>query len=142
MAINYSVRKKVYKSDNEAKELYYAVPKAVQKRGRGIDEAHLAKELANRSSLTSGDVLSVLEQITGKIAEHLKEGRTVNIRGLGTFFIAITSEGCETREECTTDKVRVSRVCFKADKNLSTNVKKAKFVSLELSEEKKNEENG
>lgn len=137
MAINYSVRKKVNKNKGAEEELYYAVPKALQKAGQGVNEVQLARELADISSLTAGDVLSVLELLSGKVASHLKEGRTIHIRGLGTFFTGITSEGCATREECTADKVRVSRICFKADKELSNEVKHTKFISIELNEEKK-----
>ena len=132
MAINYSVRKKVDKSGKKAKELYYAVPKALQSRGDGIDEVQLAKDLEKLSSLSAGDVLSVLELLSGRIAHHLSNGRTVNIRGLGTFFAGISSEGVESPEQCTADKVRVTRVCYKADKQLSQEVKRAEFLSLEM----------
>lgn len=137
MAINYSVKKKVYKSGEEFKELYFAVPKAIQSRGDGVDERDLALEMERISSLSAGDVLSVLELLSGRIARHLRDGRTVNIHGLGTFFVGISSEGVSSPHECTAEKVKVTRVCYKADKELSNSVKQAKFFSLELKEEKK-----
>lgn len=137
MAINYSVKKKVDKSGGELKERYYAVPKSLQSRGDGVDEHQLALEMEHISSLTAGDVLSVLEQLSRRIDEHLRNGRTVNIRGLGTFFVGITSEPVDAPEACTADKVKVTRICYKADKNMAKRVKKAKFVSVELNEEKK-----
>ena len=113
MPINYVVRKKKDQSGNEVKELYYAVPSAIQ--NKGVSEKQLAEDLHDNSSLSAGDVLSVLEQLPKAIARHMKEGRTVTIRGLGTFYPALSSEGCETPEECTPNKVRLTRICFRAD---------------------------
>lgn len=108
MPINYVVRKKKDQSGNEVKELYYAVPSAIQ--NKGVSEKQLAEDLHDNSSLSAGDVLSVLEQLPKAIARHMKEGRTVTIRGLGTFYPALSSEGCETPEECTPNKVRLTRI--------------------------------
>ena len=94
MPINYVVRKKKDQSGNEVKELYYAVPSAIQ--NKGVSEKQLAEDLHDNSSLSAGGVLSVLEQLPKAIARHMKEGRTVTIRGLGTFYPALSSEGCET----------------------------------------------
>ena len=93
MPINYVVRKKKDQSGNEVKELYYAVPSAIQ--NKGVSEKQLAEDLHDNSSLSAGDVLSVLEQLPKAIARHMKEGRTVTIRGLGTFYPALSSDGCE-----------------------------------------------
>ena len=60
MPINYVVRKKKDQSGNEVKELYYAVPSAIQ--NKGVSEKQLAEDLHDNSSLSAGDVLSVLEQ--------------------------------------------------------------------------------
>ena len=58
--------------------------------------------------------MSVLVQLSGVIAEHLHQGRTVSIDGLGNFFPTITSKGVEKPEECTADKVWVARIGFKS----------------------------
>lgn len=142
MAINYVVTQKIDKTGKIPKVLYYAAGKVIQKPGNGVDIYRLADELAERSSLSPGDVLSVLRQLPDRIVEHLQSGRTVNIQGLGTFIASLTSEGFETPEEVTADKVRVNRVCYRADKGLTHEVKKAKFMSFQLKEMKKNKANG
>ena len=53
-------------------------------------------------------------QLPDIIADYLASGRTVNIKGLGNFFPSITSEPVERIEDCTADKVRISRICFRA----------------------------
>ena len=112
MSINYAVTKKVDKSKGIAKERYYATTRALQK--KPVNSVQIANQLAERSSLQNGDVLSALTQLSDIIAAHLKEGRTVSIDGLGNFYPSITSEAVDKPEECTANKVWVSRICFKA----------------------------
>lgn len=110
--MNYVVRKKVDKSGDKEVIRYYAASKVLQHEPVGNEE--IAKRLAEVSSLQVGDAQSVLVQLPDIIADFIASGRTVNIRGLGNFFPAITSEPVERIEDCTADKVRISRICFKA----------------------------
>ncbi len=135
MAINYVVTKKVDKSSGTVKELYYATTKALQK--KPIDSNSIAHELSQKSSLQDGDAISVLTQLSGIIAEHLKQGRTVSIDGLGNFYPTIRSEGVETPEACTADKIQVSRICFKAAPSFIKNVRQTRFISLQLRDMKR-----
>lgn len=128
MAIFYIPRKKVFKIGGVLKTLYYAIPKALQK--KGVTQNQLANELAERSSLSSGDVLSVLEQLPKRIAGHLKDGRTITIDGLGTFYIAISSDGAETPEECRPEKIRSYRVCFRADDRMKGELSGCSFERI------------
>ena len=106
------------------------MPSAIQ--NKGVSEKQLAEDLHDNSSLSAGDVLSVLEQLPKAIARHMKEGRTVTIRGLATFYPALSSEGCETPEECTPNKVRLTRICFRADTAFTYDVKHCEFESMQL----------
>ena len=110
MSMNYVVRKKVDKSGDKEVVRYYAASKVLQPEPVSNDE--LAKRLAFVSSLQVGDAQSVLVQLPDIIADYLASGRTVNIKGLGNFFPSITSEPVERIEDCTADKVRISRICF------------------------------
>ena len=134
MSINYAVTKKVDKSKGIAKERYYATTRALQK--KPVNSVQIANQLAERSSLQNGDVLSALTQLSDIIAAHLKEGRTVSIDGLGNFYPSITSEAVDKPEECTANKVWVSRICFKAAPAFLNNVRKTDFVSLQLQSHK------
>ena len=139
MARNYVVTKKVDKSKGEIKERYYATTKAMQK--KPVDSTTIAQELAQRSSLQNGDAMSVLVQLSGIIAEHLKQGRTVSIDGLGNFFPTISSEGVDKHEECTAEKIHVSRVGFKAAPSFIKDVRQTRFISLQLRDMKKTSKN-
>ncbi len=132
MSINYAVRKKIDKTGKEDKVLYYAVNCALQGKGKGVTGQQLAQTITHQSSLMKGDVLSVFSQLPDVMAHYLKQGRTVTIEGLGTFYPSVTSAGYETPEECTADKVWVNRVCFRSDASLISNIRKAKFFNLEF----------
>lgn len=91
MPINYVVRKKKDQSGNEVKELYYAVPSAIQ--NKGVSEKQLAEDLHDNSSLSAGDVLSVLEQLPKAIARHMKEGRNRHYPRIGNFLPGLKQRG-------------------------------------------------
>ena len=135
MPINYVVTRKVDKSKGVIKERYYASTRAMQK--KPVDNTRLAEQLAERSSLQNGDAMSVLVQLSGIIADHLRDGRTVSINGLGNFYPTISSEGTEKPEECTADKVWVARICFKAAPAFLKKVRNTKFFSFQLQEGRK-----
>lgn len=130
MPINYVVTKKIDKSKGTVRELYYASTQALQ--NKPVNSTQIAEQLAARSSLQNGDAMSVLVQLSDIIAEHLREGRTISIDGLGNFFPSITSEGVKTPEECTANKVKLSRICFKAAPVLVRKVRQTSFISLQL----------
>ena len=125
MSMNYVVRKKVDKSGDKEVVRYYAASKVLQ------PEPVSNEEIA-------GDAYSVLVQLPDVIADFLASGRTVNIKGLGNFFPAITSEPVERIEDCTVDKVRISRICFKAAGSLMTRIyRHLDLFSLQVQDLKK-----
>lgn len=107
----YVVRPKVDKTGQEEKVLYYGVPIVS---GR-VTEEDLATEICQRASLTRGDVLAVLSAVSDSLQNHLSEGRTVSLKGIGVFSVSASSEGVDAPEKCTPAKVKAQRICFKAD---------------------------
>lgn len=117
MGMIYLVRKKVFRTAEGMKQLYYAVQRTLQQRG-GVTTGQLAKRMAARKGVTEGDVHSILQDLPRFVAEVLKDGESVNIRGLGSFHVAVTSEGFEHPDDVMPGKVRLSRVYFKPDREL------------------------
>ena len=91
MSIVYLVRKKVFRTAEGVKQLYYAVQRVLQRRG-GVTAELLAQRMASRKGMSSGDVQSVLIDLPKFIEEALMEGESVTIKGLGSFHVAVTSE--------------------------------------------------
>lgn len=131
MPILYLIRKKIDKSGINPKELYYAVPKTIQKRGEPVNEVEIADNLAHQSSVMAGDVLSVLQQLPHEIAEQLKSGRTIHIRGFGTFYMSISSKGVEKPEDCRPSTIVSSRICFRADVSFKKLMSNCEFVCVD-----------
>ena len=111
MGMIYLVRKKLFQTKEGAKQLYYAVQRTLQPRG-GVTEDILAKRIAHRTGRSEGDVKGILADLPHFIEEALKNGESVSIKGLGSFHIAITSEGFEHPEDVMPGTVRISRVYF------------------------------
>lgn len=117
MSMIYLVRKKLFSTAEGMKQLYYAVQRAVQQRG-GITTEELARRMASRKGMCEGDVEGVLVDLPKFIGDALKNGESVTIRGLGSFHVALTSDGFEHPDDVTPGKVRLSRVYFRPDKAL------------------------
>lgn len=74
----------------------------------------VAERLVRMSSVTTGDVYAVLTNLGPVIAELMNEGRSVRIKGVGTFFLTCNSEGqgVDTPEEVGPQQITASRVRF------------------------------
>jgi predicted histone-like DNA-binding protein len=104
----------VDKNGEEEKIRYYGT--AISSGTTGIND--LAKEINIRCSLSEGDVLASLRELSNLLRQELASGNNVYLEGIGTFSLSASSEGFDTPEECTPSKIRPRRVCFKADKRL------------------------
>lgn len=119
----YVVRSKVDKSGEEEKKQYYGIPIS----SGIVTEETIAEEISERCSLTPSDVLAAIDALSRSLQEHLEDGRTVKLKGIGIFTVSATSNGVDTPEECTPAKVKAGRVCFKADRILKSVLGKIKY---------------
>ncbi len=58
-----------------------------------VETSQIAKEISQRSALSTGDVKSVIDNLIDVIAIHLHSSEHVSLKGLGTFRMAATSRG-------------------------------------------------
>ncbi len=123
MGMVYLVRKKLFRTKEGMKQLYYAVQRTLQVRG-GVTTNILARRMAARKGMSEGDVQSVLVDLPKYIEEALREGESVTIKGLGSFNLAITSEGFEHPDDVMPGKVQVSRIYFKPDRGLMNQLRR------------------
>lgn len=82
--------------------------------GKPVTTAEVAKRLADLSSLSTGDVKSVLDLLGGVIGDYMNQGRTVKLNGLGTFFYTANTQGqtVDTPEEVSAKQIIGTRVRF------------------------------
>lgn len=91
MPINYVVRKKKDQSGNEVKELYYAVPSAIQ--NKGVSEKQLAEDLHDNSSLSAGDVLSVTRTTPESHRTTYERRKNRHYPRIGNFLPGLKQRG-------------------------------------------------
>ena len=93
------VPKQAAKANSAGKKLFYP---RVQLTGN-VNTDQVAREIAQLSSLTSGDVKNVIDNLVTVVARHLQSSESVTLNGFGSFRYTLVkdSEGVETAEEVT-----------------------------------------
>lgn len=87
-------RKDMTKGALENAKIYY--PQVINQGRVSFDS--LCEEVAEQSSLTSGDIKNCMDRLINCLVRHLKEGRSVDCGDLGSFRINIRSTGADTPE--------------------------------------------
>ena len=90
---------------------WHAVAVNLQKPATIDDVADI---LARRSTVSTGDVYAVLVQLGGVLGELMATGRSVKLKGVGTFYLKCQTKkkGTDTPEELTADMIQEVRVRF------------------------------
>ena len=86
--------------------------------GQSVDLAFIAQKMQDRSSLSIGDIKSVIQNFVEKMKEQLLEGKSVNIEGLGVFMLTARSKGAELAKDINAKSVDSVRIFFQANKEL------------------------
>ena len=71
-----------------------------------IGTAQLAKEIAEYSSLSTGDVKNTIDNMVTVMTKHLHSSESVTVDGLGTFGIIMRSKG---KGAATSDEVKAAQ---------------------------------
>jgi predicted histone-like DNA-binding protein len=83
-----------------------------QERSGNVKIKGIAKEIAERSALSLGDVYSVLFNLTEVLPVFLKLGQSVTLDGFGSFHVSVSSEGAAAREELNARHVKGVKLRF------------------------------
>lgn len=89
--------------------------------GQSVNLQYLALKMKDRSSLSVGDIKSVIQNFVEKMREQLLEGKSVNIEGLGVFLLTACSKGEELAKDVNAKSVESVRIFFQANKALRIN---------------------
>lgn len=121
MAIQFELYKTPHPKDEENKETYHARVVNFQH----IDTDYLAKEIQIATSLTEGDVKSVLDSLSHFMGDRLREGESVHLDGIGYFQIKLNS-----KEPITSPKLKANQIKLKANISFKADIKLKKSVSV------------
>ena len=93
-------------ANKEGQKLYY--PRLV-KFGKMVNTQKMAELIAEKASLTAGDVHNVIRNLMSVMREQLLNSRTVRLEGLGTFTMIAKANGKGVELE---NKVSSSQMVF------------------------------
>lgn len=65
-----------------------------------VDLKTIADRIEKRSTVILADIKAVLAALEYEVIQALKEGHTVRLGDLGSFYTRLQSNGAETQEEC------------------------------------------
>lgn len=116
--------------------------------GQSIDLDNLAFIMKEKSSLSLGDIQSVLTNFVEAMRSALFEGKSVNIRDFGVFSLSARTLGVATKAECTMKNIMSVRINFRPSNSIRPNLTstragdKVEFLDLEAPKGKKTEGGG
>ncbi|RGN33878.1 HU family DNA-binding protein [Bacteroides oleiciplenus] len=105
--------------------------------GQSVDLDVLAYRMKNVSSLSKGDIQSVLTNFVETMRECLYAGQSVNIKDFGVFSLSCEGEGSATRKECTVEKIKRVNINFRPSTSVKVNLvttragEKIEFIDLQ-----------
>ena len=90
--------------------------------GQSVDLDNLAYSMKEKSSLSLGDIQSVLTNLVEAMRAALFDGKSVNIRDFGVFSLSATTRGVETKEECTMKNIKSVNINFRPSSSVRPNL--------------------
>lgn len=125
MAIEYKLVQKKNPMNPTAPNKFYAL--AVHRRTFNLKQ--LAREVAGRSTTASeGDVYSVIIELMVVIKEHLDRSDRVLIDGIGSFAVALSSDGAESEDKFHSSLIKAARLLFKSDAEMKSFLSTLKYT--------------
>lgn len=102
-----------------------------------IDINRISDEISYETSLTPGDVLSVLRALIHKTEEHLGDGDMVSLGDFGRFQYQLSSEGTDTKTEFTSARIKKVKLHFRPGRMWKPTVDRLQFEHVISVEERK-----
>lgn len=81
--------------------------------GKPVKTKKIAQRLAQISTVSYADVVAVLAELPGVMADYMAQGKSVRLDGFGTFRYTLDTEGVESKDELDiTKQIKAVRVQF------------------------------
>ncbi len=105
--------------------------------GKSVGEDYIAHQIKELSTLSKGDIQSVIINFLDVVRTALYSGHSVNLRNFGIFSLTARTEGADTKEECTARNIKSVRINFRPSKSIRPDVNatraddKISFIDLD-----------
>ena len=138
--MKYRLVQKRNPQDPEGLRKYYANPVNIGK----MTIRDLAMEISARSSLTWGDIESVLKNLVEVLPMFLKLGMSIQLGDFGTLRLSISGDGVENAKDFNASMIKKVRVVFTPGPLLRDALGSISFEEFELLkvEDEEEEETG
>ena len=110
------------------------------KREREITLREIVKEIAGRSTLTTGDTMNVIENFLDMIPRYLRRGHPVDLGEFGNFRINLSSKGHDTPDKVSIFSIRGTRVLFTPAREMRFQLADLRFMKADGSTSYEEEE--
>lgn len=113
--------------------------------GQSVDLDTIAYKMKDKSSLSQGDIHSVLINFVEVMRAELFDGKSVNVRDFGVFSLSATTLGTDTKDECTMKNILSVNINFRPSNSIRPNLtstragEKIEFLDLDAPKKKKGE---
>lgn len=113
MPLFYRARQSQLKTKEGKKQWHLTLVKV----GKMVTSQQLAEVIAEKSSLTPGDVHNVIRNLMTAMRKELLNSRSVRLEGLGTFTMKACTQGngVDQEEEVNPNQVKALRCLFTAE---------------------------
>lgn len=108
----------------------------------------IAVQMKVQSSLTFGDIKSVITNFVEVMRSELYNGHAVNIENFGVFSLSATTIGTPDKKKCLPENIRSVHINFRPSSSVRPNMASTRvedridFVDLEQQLKKKDDEGG
>ena len=105
--------------------------------GQTTNLSRLAVSMKEKSSLSLGDIKSVLTNFVEAMQLALYDGKAVNIADFGVFTLSARTKGVEKKEDCTAKNIEAVRINFRSSTSIRPSLAdtradgKMEFIDIE-----------
>lgn len=128
MTVRFNIVERGNPSDREAPKKYYP---SIQSSGR-VSTRELAEMAAERSTLSTMDMMAAIESFLAIIPQQLVKGNIVELGDFGTFWLKTTSEGAELPDGVSASQITTILPRFNPGKKFKDVLKTIEYVKGKL----------
>ena len=81
--------------------------------GKRMNEESIIYDMKEKSSLSKGDIESVISNFIESMRSALFSGHSVSIRHFGSFSLSAKADGAATEDDCTSSKIKSVNINFR-----------------------------
>ena len=113
--------------DPEGPKLWYPVLRTITV----VTEKELAKLLADETTLNPKEAEMAIFQLQKVLLRVMLDAKSIQLGELGNLYLTLHTEGSETKEEVTSDKIKKVNIRFRPSASVREALQKAHFIFIE-----------